>query len=460
MARKWWRPLWLSWGLYVVPILALELWLLRDAAGWALLVLWWQKPLFERIPLYVASRSLFGNPPRQREVLQALPGLFSRGFFGAMLWERFGAQRSVWQPIRQLEQLQGQALALRRKGLLARVHNVAATLTVTCFFLELALCLGFWGLAFLFTPDALQEELLGTMDASSFFESFGKAMPAAPLFLALAQLLIGPLYACAGFGLYLDRRTDLEGWDIELAFRKLTSRIAARSRHAAGWIVLLLAGLLVPLPASADEAPEAQKAIQEVLQMREFQTHRKEKRWVSNSKETKDSDDLNLAPLAAFGAAVASAIKWIFYVTAPVVLLWGAYLLFRSFERRRVARKQPPPLVQTAGAQSSPPTPQRLEHPVQAARALWAAGRAGEALGVLYRSALWVLVQDHHLKLAEGATEAECVARVQSSAPHLAAPFRTLTRTWQSVAYAHRRPDDAQFESLCAEWSRTWEKAA
>jgi hypothetical protein len=39
--------------------------------------------------------------------------------------------------------------------------------------------------------------------------------------------LVGPIYAAAGFTLYLNRRIELEGWDIELKFRRLTARLAA-----------------------------------------------------------------------------------------------------------------------------------------------------------------------------------------------------------------------------------------
>ena len=46
-----------------------------------------------------------------------------------------------------------------------------------------------------------------------------------------AVLVLEPFYVAAGFGLYLNRRTMLEGWDIEVALR----RIAAAPCRAAGF---------------------------------------------------------------------------------------------------------------------------------------------------------------------------------------------------------------------------------
>ena len=47
--------------------------------------------------------------------------------------------------------------------------------------------------------------------------------------------VLEPFYVAAGFGLYLNRRTLLEGWDIEVALRRIAARhaaaLVARCRH-------------------------------------------------------------------------------------------------------------------------------------------------------------------------------------------------------------------------------------
>lgn len=59
-----WRP----WLLATLPVLAL----LNALAWWtdlfwlAAVLLWWLKPAFDRIPLYVLSRGVFGTSPTPR----------------------------------------------------------------------------------------------------------------------------------------------------------------------------------------------------------------------------------------------------------------------------------------------------------------------------------------------------------------------------------------------------------
>ena len=49
---------------------------------------------------------------------------------------------------------------------------------------------------------------------------------------AVAACIVEPFYVACGFTLYLQRRTILEGWDIELRFRQLTERVEKARRSA------------------------------------------------------------------------------------------------------------------------------------------------------------------------------------------------------------------------------------
>ena len=44
----------------------------------------------------------------------------------------------------------------------------------------------------------------------------------------LAMSISEPIYVAAGFMLYLNRRTDLEAWDMEIALRQLAGRLARK----------------------------------------------------------------------------------------------------------------------------------------------------------------------------------------------------------------------------------------
>ena len=68
----------------------------------------------------------------------------------------------------------------------------------------------------------------------------------------LASSVIEPFYVGAGFGLYLDRRTRLEAWDVEIGLRRMRARLTSAIS------VLACAGVLaLAPPPSADAATPA-----------------------------------------------------------------------------------------------------------------------------------------------------------------------------------------------------------
>ncbi|MCU7958847.1 MAG: hypothetical protein KZQ58_02400 [gamma proteobacterium symbiont of Bathyaustriella thionipta] len=73
-----------------------------------------------------------------------------------------------------------------------------------------------------------------------------------------AVFLLEPFYVAAGFSLYLNRRTLLEAWDLELAFRKMSQRIKQLSS-----IVFLSFMISTPcfvsMPLTAKEPQQAQE---------------------------------------------------------------------------------------------------------------------------------------------------------------------------------------------------------
>ena len=64
-----WKP-WLLLSLPVLVLLNALCWLFGEVwlAG---LLMWWLKPVFDRIPLYVLSRAVFGHVPPVRETVRA-----------------------------------------------------------------------------------------------------------------------------------------------------------------------------------------------------------------------------------------------------------------------------------------------------------------------------------------------------------------------------------------------------
>lgn len=55
-----------SWALITLPVFALLTGLFWNSPGIALLIFWWLKPAFERLPLYLLSEALFGQAPSRQ----------------------------------------------------------------------------------------------------------------------------------------------------------------------------------------------------------------------------------------------------------------------------------------------------------------------------------------------------------------------------------------------------------
>ena len=159
-----------------------------------------------------------------------MPGFFKTGLIRALTWGRFDFARAFALPVWQLEGLKGKArrdrVALLGKG----GRTYAVWLTVICLHLEYVVLFSLLALLYLLIPAELApswRELL-QLDAGAgwlmYFNRFA---------YLTAIALIEPLYVASGLTLYLSRRTDLEGWDIELAFRMLAERLAGESAKAA-----------------------------------------------------------------------------------------------------------------------------------------------------------------------------------------------------------------------------------
>ena len=454
MARRWWRPAWGAWLVVFVPAaVALHL-LFYWSPFVAALVLWWLKPLFDRFVLHVVSRAVFGSTPTVRETLADWREILTPGLAAALTLYRLQPARSAMLPVWQLERQTGRAAAERR-GALGRRLAGGFGATIVCLHFE----------AVFFVSIALLGSLLAPAGASpgfEFSELFRKtgAEESAwwdlwdSLYYVLAVSVVEPLYVAAGFALYLNRRAILEGWDIELQLRRLDERL--RALASAGALALVVAaGLaaLVPLRAEA-QAKSAREEVREVLKAPEFQEYREEKHWVygGRQKERKPAD-LDLGFWAKLGQLLASLQEVLLWALAALAVVGLLYVLQRWsprwLEAPRAAYRPPDALFGLALAPESLP-----DDVAAAAAALARAGRLREALSLLYRGALSVLVHRHHVPLAEGHTEGDCVRAARSAlAPGGAEYFARLVQTWTGAAYAGRLPDAAGAEALCREWT-------
>ena len=246
LVRRHARLLFSSWALATLPVfLLLHLTLTPFGYAWLAGVLfWWLKPAFDRLPIFVLSRGILGQQVSLKQTLQQLGWNWSR-LWPWLLWRRLHPARSLLMAMDFLEQPEGKARGERAR-LLARWQASAPSLIwIVGAHLELML----WGSLIVFALMLVPVEFLDD-SLKAMYDMLLEEPPPWVEFLQnsaywIALLVIEPFYVGAGFALYLNRRTELEAWDIELAFHRLARRVSSVAAS-----VLLAAGLLLGMSAA------------------------------------------------------------------------------------------------------------------------------------------------------------------------------------------------------------------
>ena len=449
------RVVWATWAMTVLPVYALTWVILYRWPPVAYLVLWWLKPAFDRVPLAILSAALFGTVPSAREAVAGLRRQRWPRLLRSLTLARLSPGRAFLLPIWQLEGQTGPAVRRRERVLGKGTFGPAASLMAVCAGLEQALVLSGLSLILWFTPDNLDTDAWGIIEAIGDGQTPLWFSVALGVVHALAVAFVEPLYVAAGFGLYVNRRLLLEGWDVELGFRRLLRRLG-------GALAVLLALGLAPT-ASADPVPaddpiqaEAVRAdLEEILARPEFP--HTETQWVWKLPErSRDTTPWQLP----FGPVLALIIKGL----ALVLLGVGVYALVRALLRYRPSQDA---AVEAETADAQVRLPALLgevgELPLDVAETAWrwwVAGRRAEALGLLYSASLLDLVRLRGVGLAEGDTESDCLVAARPALPPDAWTYLSaLTRAWQGAAYAHSLPEDAAVQILCRDWPHHFRRA-
>jgi len=132
---------------------------------------------------------------------------------------RLTASRSFTQPIVQLEGLRGTELRTRISQLAARHRGVARAATQAFGSAEFALFVSLFVLQVWLSPHT-------DADPWGDLRSLGRPTHAwvSTVEYAAVVCFLEPFYVAAGFGMYLNRRVELEAWDIEQEFRRAFAR--------------------------------------------------------------------------------------------------------------------------------------------------------------------------------------------------------------------------------------------
>jgi len=472
------RLLMTSWAIVTLPVFALLSLLLWDSPTMAVLLFWWLKPAFERLPLYILSSTLFGETPTLKQALRQWPRLLKPQLLASLTWRRLGLSRSFIMPVVQLEGLSGLERQQRLAVLQQRDAGAARWLTLIGAHLEAALWIGLMVLFYLLLPAQIELDwdwqtlIAATEQDWLWLDHLINAL------YALILIVWGPIYVACGFSLYLNRRTRLEAWDIELVFRRLRQRLSSVAAS------LLMVGLLwlpaaQPLwaaePVDAPDSPRllqqpltsqaASNSIKAILDAPPFKNPQTVTHYRFGEEQPDQPANAETPGwLKAFFALLDSqrfanlaqvieVLLWASVIGAIALLIWR----YRDWLQTFVSR-QPKPRTRPAH-----PTPPQLfgldlnretlpDDIAASVENLWLT-QPREALGLLYRALLSRLLHDFDLPLKAADTEGQVLERVQQlQQPALQAFSNTLTVHWQNMAYGHRLPPVHLQQELCNEW--------
>jgi hypothetical protein len=512
LAQQFFKPIAQGWLTCVLPVFVVATLVAAttDLFWLPLVFVWLLKPLYDRVPLLVLSRAFFGEVPG----VKATTGMVFRSWRGRaalsdITWRRFSPFRGVTMPVRELENLGG-AAASERLGVLLRrqVRGPAIGLTLVAMATEILFLGATLMLIQMVVPSSVQFDLgakIDTIFSTSVDAPLLEVGAFALYFLVMSAIEI--FYAAAGFGLYINRRVRLEGWDIELVFKKLAARLRARARSIFETAAMaLLVGLFglgtfgLPSTASAQtehaqteqaastapespqqdeqvrkvtpsEAPEGadpQAEIKDILENPEFGSTRTETTWqLRDELFEQDEDDDENPPDLSFLEQIIKALATTFQIVMWLVaggLIVAAIVYFYKKTRPLATVEAPEkPLEgpQTELVASEAPAP-KVTLPadlIDTAMARWRDGAHAESLSLLYRGTIEGLAKGYRIEIDPSLTAYECVEAVRGAggpADYVA----ELARAWTSTVYADRPVSDERAQELFASWKVHFRRGA
>lgn len=493
MTRRDFGQLMGLWAATVLPVWMVLGIVMHDLPVWYAFVVWWLKPLYDRVPLFFLSQAAFGVRPGFRQTWRAWPRLWLKDLFSALVLRRLSLMRSFALPVIMLEGQRGKATRARISALATDGGGSGTNVTWVFLKLEMAVWLGLLFFTAKFLPSSVSP------DWQTVFESPELADTAISpvvywwvnICYLLAITLVEPFYVGAGFGVYLNCRTRLEGWDVELTFRRLASRVRAMTAGAAMIAVAFVmscvaanaapssdrkanadlekpriispaktpAARVAPKPAASASSPAtrvANEKADEILKRPEFTVQtRKQKRWEWDT-ELEERDSSNHF-FELFGVGFQSFGNFLFWALITAL----ACVLVIYLMRNRHLLRLPQLAARSDEAIHAPRVVMGMDigrdslpdDIVTAARELWKTLGPREALSLLYRGTLSRLVERHRLPIRDSDTEDDCLDHVRQTGERgVTGYFARLTNAWICEAYAGISASYDEFEQLCATW--------
>lgn len=441
--RDFWRCVVLWWMAMALPTVIASV-LLWNHPIWLLVLFWWFKPAGSRMVLFEISRRLFGEQPEWRDLWREVPRVWTKRFFHRYV----GGRLSPWLPltmaVEDLEGIRGQANRQRKRQIVQRGESAIMWIYLVSHVAAVWFGMAILGLLLTFIPEGQDGAWNSAMES---WEPV--VLSEMPLLIGrvavgciMAAMMLADIFATgAGFGMYINNRTWLEGWDVELAFRRLALRL--------GKVAVLIGCLALPAGrVFGQEVATPSERMGKVLADKDFIIHTVTDR-IPKAKASADSGlPTDLIQLVVMAIAIAAVLALVILIIRG---MWKNRHAFPSVDRGVVAAQTKSSARVVMGMAVSPDSvPDDVP---SVAWKLWQDGRHHEAMGLLYRGAISRVMERGRVDIHDSDTEGDCLRRVDAVGA-VAHPgyFHGLTEAWMILAYAGTVPEDAAVEALCRQW--------
>ncbi|MCD4741802.1 MAG: hypothetical protein K8R67_04875 [Desulfobacteraceae bacterium] len=488
MARQWFMPLWLMWIAIALPFSLLAHLILFKHLIIAGILIWWLKPVYEKPLVFWLSRALFNERSGYKDIVRQYFKIIKPRLFADLTYLRFTPNRSFMMPVAILENLKGKEYSIRTK-VLGRNQSAGIGLTFICIVFDVILNFSMLVIIFFILPEELRWISFG-----DFIYSKGTIATVLGSFVSiLAMSIIAPFYVAAGFCLYINRRTELEAWDIEISFKRLMARKAEKRKtearrirainKAANKTISMTLGLIFLITSSfiifsnsvhADSnisisKKEASLVINKVLEHDDFGKRKTETAWKLKEFDKIDFDFDLPQWLKNFLESFGETFKWTrkipeFAGILLEILAWILGGLIVIFILYKIGQNKQWFQYYRARPKKQPEAPSKLfgldvserslpDDIINKVREFLKNNEIREALSLLYRGALVKLINDFNIQIPASATESECISLVKSKREKREISFfQTLTLIWLAMAYGHITPEKQTIEEVCQNW--------
>ena len=446
-----------------VPVAVFALALVEVADWLPLLILWWIKPWLDRTILFVLARAAFGRRTTPSDLWHARRQVWFGQLWHTLTLRRLSPWRAFTQPVFQLEGASLQQSRNRLAVIKRQALGAAAVMTQVFWIVEGALSTALVAGVFLFAP---QGSTLSFYDWLSGQGSVPVAL-ATSLTYVLAIGFVEPFYVASGFAMYLNRRAQLEAWDIEQEFRRAFSAPfvdRARSRQRVASVAILCLLLAWPALASAQQpsgrerptSAEIARAIEAVKNDPNLATRQTMRMlsWKRSGEPGQPANSSWLMWLAGLIDWLQEGGRRLFWTSVAA----GSALLAIYLVRVMRGRRQVEPLEHLEApshVREMDIRPESLPDDVgAAAHTLWERGEERAALALLYRGLLSRLAHVHRAPIRVSSTEGDCLRMAAAHAPPGGAAYAlALVSVWREAVYGGLTAEASAVHRLCADFA-------